>query len=132
MSIYKKGCHDLYMYQGDTGNVVIKGIPDVNDYTIYFQVSTLEGEKIFELSKNSNYQDRVVFGFASSLTDNVEPGTYCYAVKLCTKTILGDYTEETLIPNLKCVTATPTTYKNKALFMIYPKQVEGVEQQTGE
>ena len=83
---------------------------------------------VFETIVESNYKSNVTIPLPASATDNVAPGTYCYAVKLCLGTCQGDYSEETVIPPLKNTSSTPSTYKNKALFLIYPKQIEGTEQ----
>ena len=121
MAIYKKGYYDLYMYQGDTGNIKIKGIPETGNYSVYFQLSTQDGTKVFELMVESNFSNEVVFLLGTDITDTLATGTYCYAVKLC----LMDGTEETVIPPLKNTSMSPTTFKNKAMFLVYPRQIEG-------
>ena len=129
MAIYKKGYYDLYMFQGDTGNLTIKGIPETANYSVYFEIRSMDGAtSVFETIVESNYKSNVTIPLPASATDNVAPGTYCYAVKLCLGTCQGDYSEETVIPPLKNTSSTPSTYKNKALFLIYPKQIEGTEQ----
>lgn len=126
MAIYKKGYYDLYMYQGDTGNIKIKGIPETGNYSVYLQVSTENGEKMFELMVSSEYHHEVIFTIGTDISDNLEPGNYCYAVKLCYENEFGMVSEETVIPLLKNTTLTPTNFKNKATFSVYPKQIEGI------
>ena len=124
MAIYKKGSYDLYMFQGDTGNIIINGIPKTRDYRIYFQINTMEGEKLFVIDDiTSNYHSTVVIPIGTEISDRLPVGQYCYAVKLC-----YDYSEETVIPMLRNTGSSPSTYKNKALFLVYPKQIEGNEQ----
>lgn len=133
MAIYKKGYYDLYMFQGDTGNIRLNGIPRNRDYDVYFNIiyatPTSEGSTGYELHVNSNYHSEVIIPIASSISDNFPVGTHTYAVKLCLRPEYPDqeeYTEETVIPPLKNTSLSPTTFKNKAYFSVYPKQVEGV------
>lgn len=128
MAIYKKGYYDLYMFQGDTGNITIKGIPVTANFSVYLQISKEDGTEIYSNIVMSEHKPFVIFPISANVTDNVEPGTYTYAVKLCCMDPHGNITEETVIPPLKNTTLSPTTYKNKALFLIYPKQIEGVEE----
>jgi hypothetical protein len=129
MAIYKKGYYDLYMFQGDTGNIKVQGIPETINYMVYFEVRSMDGSQvIFEKQVECNHKREVVIPISASDTDNIQPGTYCYAVKLCSPTCAGDFSEETVIPPLKNTSSSPSTYKNKALFLIYPKQIEGTEQ----
>ena len=132
MAIYKKGYYDLYMFQGDTGNIRVNGIPPTRDYTIYFQINDMNGRKILELEpKQSNYHREVVFTISSEISDSLSVGQYCYAVKLCYYDIEHDITsEETVIPLLKNTSSLPNAYKNKALFSVYPKQIEGVDEES--
>lgn len=126
MAIYKKGYYDLYMYQGDTGNIKIKGIPETGNYSVYFQLSTQDGTKVFELMVESNFSNEVVFLLGTDITDTLATGTYCYAVKLCFENDYGMISEETVIPPLKNTSLTPSNFKNKAMFYVYPKQIEGM------
>ena len=63
----------------------------------------------------------VSFGISATESDAFEVGNHYYAVKLC----LENGTEETVIPPLKNTSMTPTSFKNRAMFMVYPKQIEG-------
>lgn len=129
MAIYKKGYYDLYMYQGDTGNIRLSGIPCNRDYKVYFEIKDQNGQTVRELSVQSQYHKDVIIPLAATITDDLEPGTYTYAVKLCLEPqypYQDEWTEETVIPPLKNTSSSPTAFKNKALFLVYPKQVEGV------
>lgn len=124
MSIYKKGCYDLYMYQGDTGNIMIKGLPETYDFDMYFQVSKQSGEILISKMVSSKEQSSVVISISADESDRLEVGTYNWGVKLCYDRD-GHMTEETLIPPLANTSATPTSFRSKAILSIYPKQVEG-------
>ena len=128
MAIYKKGYYDLYMFQGDTGNIKINGIPRTADYEIYFEIRDQNGNSVYEKSVNSMHKSEVIIPISTEVSDILEPGTYTYGVKLCYDN--GEYiSEETVIPPLKNTSLTPSTYKNKALFLVYPKQIEGRDDQ---
>lgn len=126
MAIYKKGYYDLYMFQGDTGNIRVNGIPETADYSVYFELRSMDGTSMLRepIVVQSKHKSSIVIGLPAYITDDIPPGTYCYAIKLCLNK--GEYvSEETVIPPLKNTGTSPTTFKNKALFLIYPKQIEG-------
>ena len=124
MAIYKKGYYDLYMYQGDSGNITLKGIPTTGNFLIFFEIYDENGEKFFEKRDiPSEYRCHVDISISADESDAFPVGTNYYAVKLC----LYNGTEETVIPPLKNTSMSPRNFKNKALFIVYPKQIEGIE-----
>lgn len=121
MAIYKKGYYDLYMYQGDSGNITIKGLPPTENFNVHLDIYNDAGDVFYHNEVMSEHHHHVVFPISANESDEFEVGNHFYAVKLC----LLNGTEETVIPPLKNTSMTPTNFKNKALFMVYPKQIEG-------
>ena len=102
MAIYKKGLYDLYMFQGDTGNIRVNGIPTSRNYVIYFQLNDMDGNEKFHLERQSEHHSEVVFPISTEISDSLDVGQYCYAVKLCYYDCEHEITsEETVIPLLK-------------------------------
>ena len=123
----KTSKYGLKMYQGDTANIQVNGIPIDDIYTVYFQLNNgsiklLEKSVESVLPIDESETTSVVFSFASSDTETITPGTYSYGIKL-TK---ANGTEITAVPPLSsmqvknCVCS-----KSVAEFILLPKQVDG-------
>lgn len=121
MAIYKKGYYDLYMYQGDSGNITLKGIPTTGNFNVHLDIYDATGNVFYHKEIMSENRCHVSIGISATESDTFEVGNHYYAVKLC----LMNGTEETVIPSLKNTSMSPTTFKNKAMFIVYPKQIEG-------
>ena len=111
----------IYVYQGDSGDINVKGLRTDNDYVIYFAVKNDERETIgSELSVHSNYQPNVQFVLTSSFTNLLSVpsddgyAVYYYGLKACANNI-----EDTLF-------VANTDYGQLNKIIVYPKQVEGV------
>lgn len=110
-------------YQGDSGELVINGLPTDQNYRIYFAIQ--DAKRNFrgsEVMINSLYQDTVKIYIPASVTDeltvplNKSFETYYYGIKLVTP---GTLAEDTMfISNGDFAT------QNKII--VYPKKVEGV------
>ncbi|OLA78689.1 MAG: hypothetical protein BHW55_00205 [Candidatus Melainabacteria bacterium 35_41] len=110
-------------YQGDTGELVINGIPNDQNYKLFFAVQDKKRNIIGnEIMVNSLQKDSVAITVNADLTNLLEVPmnktfeTYYYGVKLCTP---GTLSEDTLfISNGNFAT------QNKII--VYPKKVEGI------
>lgn len=110
-------------YQGDTGELVINGIPNDQNYKLFFAVQDKKRNIIGnEIMVNSLQKDSVAITVNADLTNLLEVPmnktfeTYYYGVKLC---IPGTLSEDTLfISNGNFAT------QNKII--VYPKKVEGI------
>ena len=117
---------DLELIQGDSGDIVISGLPTDKNYTIFFAFIK-ENKQLFgdEISLDCNKQDVVNIHIPASFTDNLtvdteneDTGTYYYGLKLCTSDGID---EQTLLIGEN---ATPLDF-NKVT--VYPKRVEGIK-----
>lgn len=110
-------------YQGDTGELVINGIPNDQNYKLFFAVQDKKRNIIGnEIMVNSLHKDSVAITVNADLTNLLEVPmnktfeTYYYGVKLCAP---GTLSEDTLfISNGDFAT------QNKII--VYPKKVEGI------
>ena len=113
---------DVYIYQGDTGEIVVNGLPTNKDYTVYLTVKDIKRKTVgSELSINSNFKSFVKFVLSSAFTnlmtvpDDEDCAVYTYGIKLCD----GEGTEDTLFVE-------NTTFGEPNRVIVYPKKVEGV------
>lgn len=113
----------IYLYQGDTGEIVINGIPDDQNYKVYFAVQDMKRNPIGkEIELNSLGNSSVAIYLNASLTNeltvptNKKYETYQYGVKICTP---GTLNEDTLFISDGDFGTVNTMY-------VYPRKVEGV------
>ncbi len=111
----------IYIYQGDSGEIVISGLNPLKNYKVYFAVKNSNRETIGnEISVNSNYKTSVTFYLSGEFTDLLtvpksdDYAQYYYGIKLCD----GETIEDTLfIAN--------SDYGQLNYIIVYPKIVEG-------
>ena len=122
MSIKIDNNGTIILYQGDSGNIVVSGLDDSKNYTVYFAILDEKGNLVGnELQVMSNKNDFVVFSLTADFTDllKVSRGKnyalYTYGIKVCdTET----KTEDTLIIE-------GSNYGDKNLIIVYPRKVIG-------
>lgn len=118
---------NIYLNQGDSGNIKITNLPDDRNYMLFFAISDPETNKIIgeELTYQTEYRPSVEITLSSSLTDKLtipdgeNKGVYQWGLKLC----YGDE-ENTLIPKVKLDGNTPI-FQNAPKVFVMPKYVEG-------
>ena len=121
MAIYSNG-KNLWMYKGDTGNMIFSGLPKDKAYTVYFSIFDEDGEKIIqELTATTFNQSTGVATFVvnEATSNDLKVGEFTYALKIC-----ADGSEDTVIPETKFENG---VYSQEAApsFIVYPKRVEG-------
>ena len=123
MSIKIDNNGTIILYQGDSGNIVVSGLDDSKNYTVYFAILDEKGNLVGnELQTTTNKSDFVVFSLTSDFTDllKVSKGKpfalYSYGIKVCD---IETKTEDTLIIE-NC------NYGDKNLIIVYPRKVIGI------
>lgn len=127
MTIYVSG-QDIYLWQGDSGNIVFDGLPVDKDYTVYFSISSIETNKqiVEEISLQSERRKKVTFTLDSDYTNQLKVPTneskisYQYGLKICNGT-----EEETLIPEVD-TTGDKPIFKKAPKVIVHQKVVEGI------
>ena len=101
MSLVINNNGTITLYQGDSGNIVVSGLDDSKNYTVYFAILDEKGNLVGnELQTTTNKSDFVVFSLTSDFTDllKVSKGKpfalYSYGIKVCD---IETKTEDTLI-----------------------------------
>ena len=112
----------ITLYQGDSGEIVVSGLDNSKNYTVYFAIlddkENLVGN---ELQVMTNKADFVVFSLTPDFTDllKVPKGKsyaiYTYGIKVCDK---EENTEDTLIVE-------NGNYGDKNMILVYPRKVIG-------
>lgn len=113
---------DITLVQGDSGQLVLNGLPVDKNYTVYCAVQDSNRKPVgFEINVKTNNQPTVALFFSPSLTDNFtvkkteDYAEYYYSVKLCYE---EDLIEDTLLLGNKALGENNT-------ITVYPKKVEG-------
>lgn len=114
---------DLTIYQGDSFELVLNGIPTDQNYKIYFAIQNKEREPIGqEIMVESNFASSVVIKVVGNYTDllvvdeDTKNGTYYYGVKKCSEV---DNTEDTLLLGNKQLGELNT-------IKVFPRKVKGI------
>jgi len=114
---------NLTMMQGDSGSVIVEGIDNSANYTVYLAIYDKNRNLIgSELSVQSHYLDNVEFVLTGSFTDllkvpkNKTAEIYFYGLKMCNP---DTGYEDTLILGKSDIGELNT-------IIVYPKKVEGI------
>ena len=122
MSLILDADGTISLYQGDSGEIVISGLDESKNYTLYFAIQdknrNLIGEELQVSVNNSSY---VTFVLTPEYTDllvvpkNKPYETYYYGIKACE---VADVKEDTLF-------IADGTYGDLNLVIVYPRKVKG-------
>lgn len=118
LNIDKNG--NIYIYQGDSGEIVINGLPTDKNYNVYFTVKDLKNRTVANrLEVQSNYNSSVTFSITSDFSSmlkipkNEELGFYTYGLK----TVDEDGDENTLFVEGCC-------YEDTNKVIVFSEKVE--------
>lgn len=114
---------NITMFQGDSVELNINGIPEDQNYKIYFAVQDEERNPIgSEIMVESNFQSTVTIKLVGNYTnlftvaDDLKSQRYYYGVKMCSDT---DNTEDTLLLG-------NSTIGGLNIITVFPRKVEGI------
>lgn len=114
---------NITMVQGDSVELNINGIPEDQNYKIYFAVQDEERNPIgSEIMVESNFQPTVTIKLVGNYTnlftvaDDLKSQRYYYGVKMCSDT---DNTEDTLLLG-------NSTIGGLNIITVFPRKVEGI------
>jgi hypothetical protein len=114
---------DLTIYQGDSFELVLNGIPTDQNYKIYFAIQNKDREPVGqEIMVESNFASSVVIKVVGNYTDllvvdeDTKNGIYYYGVKKCSEV---DNTEDTLLLGNKKLGELNT-------IKVFPRKVKGI------
>lgn len=111
----------IFLRKGDSGNIVINGLPTDKNYTVYLSVVDENEQIIKEWYKDTNKNTTVTFSLSASDTDSIPVNDYTYGIKIC-----NNGQEDTLIPRTNIENGKIKQYPAPA-FIVGEKYVEGAE-----
>jgi hypothetical protein len=114
---------NIIIYQGDSVELNINGIPEDQNYKIYFAVQDEDRNPIGqEIMVESNFSSTVTIKLVGNYTDlftvsdDLKSQKYYYGVKMCSEI---DNTEDTLLLG-------NTTLGGLNVITVYPRKVKGL------
>lgn len=119
MAIFQDG-QNLWMYKGDTGNIIFSGLPTDKAYSVYMSIYDESGEKILKEIEATNFSLGVAtFVINEAISDTLKVGEFTYALKIC-----AGGSEDTVIPETKLVNGVYEA-QPAPVFEVKYKRVEG-------
>lgn len=95
MSVFSTG-QNIYLRQGDTGNITFSGLPTDEDYSVYLSVYNPDNDRILQEILAAEF-DRVegvaLFTFNEDFSNGLPVGDWTYGLKIC-----ANGTEDTVLP----------------------------------
>lgn len=114
---------NITMVQGDSVELNINGIPEDQNYKIYFAVQDVDRNPIGqEIMVESNFSSTVTIKLVGNYTDlftvpdDVKSQKYYYGVKMCSS---DDNTEDTLLLG-------DSTIGGLNVITVFPRKVKGI------
>ena len=114
---------NIVMYQGDSIDIVVNGIPTDQNYVVYFAAQDADRNPVgSEISVESLGESAVAIKLVGNYTNlftvdpDVKSQNYYYGIKICS---VADDTEDTLLIG-------ETKIGDKNTITVYPRKVEGI------
>lgn len=123
MTLLNEG-KDLFIRQGDTGNVIYKGLPTDKNYGVYHSIYDPDTYRIIKELQGTFTQatGTVVFAFSTEYTDDLPVGEWEYGLKIC-----AGGTEDTILPRAYTNEQGELIREPAPKFTVWDKVVEGDE-----
>lgn len=113
--------YNIFIRKGDSGTVLVKGIPTDDTYKVSLGVVNPETQEIVkEFTSYSSGLSEVSIQFTTQETEDLGEGKFLYGIKIT----LGD-SETTVIPNAYKSAGGCLTIPYPPTFNVLPKLVEG-------
>lgn len=122
MPIFKNDNGDIYLHQGDTGNIGISGIPTDKSYSVYMSIYNEDANAILSEILISNYNQSSgtgVFTIDEETSNALPVGEWVYGIKIC-----ASGSEDTVIPKTRVEDGVIVNYPAPRFTVDY-KYVEG-------
>lgn len=101
----------IYMRQGDTGNIIISGIPKDKAYSVYMSIYNLDENTIIAEKLATTFTQSTgiaIFTYDETFSNALPVGDWAWGLKICA----ADGSEDTLVPRTTIVNGkiVPGTY----------------------
>ena len=95
MSVFATG-QNIYLRQGDTGNIVFSGLPSDKAYGVYLSVYNPDNDTILKELEAANFAQATgiaTFTFDEDFSNSLPVGDWTYGLKIC-----ANGSEDTVLP----------------------------------
>ena len=123
MTILNEG-KNLFLRQGDTGNITYKNLPTDQNYSVYHSIYDPDTYKILGEIQGAFTQATgvVIFTFGTTYTDTLPVGEWEYGLKIC-----ANGTEDTILPRAYTNDDGELIREAAPTFTVWEKVTEGTE-----
>lgn len=122
MTIYIDENKNIYLRKGDTGQILIKGVPI--GYNVYLSIYNPDTNKIIkETQPVDAISGRAIIEFSNVFSDSLKVGEWLYGVKICSGSGISS-TEDTLLPRMY-IQDGQLIQEQAPSFVVFDKYVEG-------
>lgn len=123
MALFNEG-KNLFIRQGDTGNITYKNLPTDKNYSVYHSIYDPDTYKILGEIQGTFTQatGTVIFAFGVDFTDDIPVGEWEYGLKIC-----AGGTEDTILPRAYTSDQGELVREPAPKFTVWDKVVEGDE-----
>lgn len=122
MAILSTG-QNIYMRQGDTGNITFSGLPTDKAYTVYLSVYNPDNESILSEITATTFtqaQGVALFTFNEDFSNGLPVGDWTYGLKIC-----AGGSEDTVLPRAYINDSGELVKEAAPQFTVDYKYVEG-------
>ena len=122
MTILSSG-QNIYLRQGDTGNVTFSGIPKDKAYTVYLSVYNPDTNAIIQEIEHTSFTQAtgvVLFTLDEDTSNSLPVGDWTYGLKIC-----AGGSEDTILPRSYVNDAGELVHESAPQFTVDYKYVEG-------
>ena len=122
MTILSSG-QNIYLRQGDTGNITFSGIPTDKNYQVYLSVYNPDTNGIIEEILATSFtqaQGIVLFAIGEEVSNSLPVGDWTYGLKIC-----AGGSEDTVLPRSYVDDAGELIHEPAPQFTVDYKVVEG-------
>lgn len=123
MSVFSTG-QNIYLKQGDTGNITFSGLPTDKAYLVYLSVYNPDNDTILKELQASNFTQNTgvaLFTFNEDFSNSLPVGDWTYGLKIC-----ANGSEDTVLPRVYINDAGELIKESAPEFTVDFKYVEGV------
>lgn len=123
MSVFTDNDGNIYLRQGDTGQVVFTGLPTDKAYDVYLSVYNTDENRILQeliASQFTQGTGTAIFVFNEDFSNGLPVGDWGYGLKICS----SNGTEDTLLPQT-VIENGEIIQLNPLKFTVADKVVEG-------
>lgn len=123
MAIFADEKGNIYLRQGDTGNVTFSGLPKDKNYGVYISVYNPDNENILKETQATSFVQATgvaLFTFDEDFSNDLPVGDWTYGLKIC-----AGGSEDTVLPRTYINDSNEIIKEAPLNFVVDYKYVEG-------